>query len=427
VKSFRRAYGLVVLPVLLAAVIAGCGSSSSSSSSSASASGSGGQSSSQSSLPGSLQSNGEVSLPKVDINSSTTQAAVAKLIPSQLQQYYRSTGLLAPLTKASFASFTPAKPPWKFCYSETFLENTWRQTALQVAKAQVAVLQKEGIAKGPLVVLNANNNVSTQASQINQLVNEGCNIIWSLPAGPTGICPAVANARSQNVLFLTIVDPVVCPGAVNVDWSEANAAATQATYIAHALHGKGNVLMLTGLPGLALTTTRDNVAKQIFKQAGINVVGQVEGDFTASVAKAATLKWLTTHPGTTVDAIWDGGAMATAGAQAFDQAGRPRPKIVTSMSTDCSFLGYWKQNLKQAIAAPQSPYAAINAAWDVTDRIMHGGKPTVNLIMFPTPQIATGTLSQWYKPSMTVTSTCFPKEDSSQALPASYFNSFFKG
>ncbi|MBS1881742.1 MAG: substrate-binding domain-containing protein [Actinobacteria bacterium] len=426
---------LVVSAAALALAIAACGSSGGSGSSgSASTTGSSESattktaSSSNGAVVGEVAANGEVTPPPLSGKApAEASKALEELIPASARSVYDHYWTFSTLLPDAYTNWTPPKAPYKMCMAETYLGNTWRQGLLTKMKEAVAKMEKEGIASGPLVVTNANGNINLHQAQINQLVDGGCNVIWSFPAGPTGICKAVANARQHNVLFLTIQSPVECPDAMNVAFSEpVSGGATTATALANLMGGKGKVLLLTGIPGYTANKVRLEGAEQIFGETEVEIAGEAQGEWTASTAKSAVLQFLATHP-EEINGVWDSGAMATAAAQAFEQSGRPMPKII-NFSGDCSWLGYWKEHELESFSISQGPGVAGQEAIEITDRMLKGEEPKANLLLYPLPQITQSEFqSKWWKPGMTAESTCFAEPPGDRAVPPSYFDPFFKG
>ncbi len=406
----RHKLAAVVCCAVCAIAIAACGSSSGSGSSSSSSS------TSASQTP--AGPTGDVSAPAGD-------AAMLSVVPSQLKASYEGVSTFAKVGPNPYASWTPPKPPWKMCLAETYLKNTFRQEMLAQQKANDAAWESQGLAKGGLTVLNANGDPNLYISQIDQLVSSGCNVIFSLPAGPTGYCKAVDNARAHGVLFYVVNDSTDCTSAVGSGENQYTVLRDSAKWLAQNMGGKGKVLLLQGIPGSQVNTARMNVANAVFKTyPGIQVAGTVEGDWTATVAKTAVLKWLATHPGK-VDAVFDSGAMATAAAQAFQQTGRPAPKQ-NNFAGDCSWLAYWKQHNLTSHSYAEGPRSAVNMAWAMAQRMLRGEKPKINYFFFPLAPIDNANLDQWVKPGTTVDSTCFAEPASGMPVDASFFDPAFK-
>jgi hypothetical protein len=48
-------------------------------------------------------------------------------------------------------------------------------------------------------------------------------------------------------------------------------------------------------------------------------------------------------------------------------------------------------------------------------------------MFYPVPKITKSNFNKWYKPSMTVQSSCIPRSPGGRAVPDRYFDAFFRG
>ncbi len=290
----------------------------------------------------------------------------------------------------------------------------------------MAQYAKAGLAKSNLIVTNSNNNIDVQLSQLNNLVRQGCNVVLSIPSSPTGLCSGVHDAHEKGVLFISVESPVSCKEAINVDFNEYYGGLQTARWLAQAIGGKGNVVLLDGVPGLAPTVARHEAAMSVLKEhPDIKVIGTVVGMWTPSVAKSAMLQFLATHP-QKIDGVWNGALMGVAAGQALAQSGRPPAKI-NGFAGSCSFLAYWKQNNLHGFSLSQGGAPALYEAFLVAARMLAGQKPVVNTILYPLPEITDANFDQWYKPDMTVQSNCFADPPDGRAVPDSFFDALFQG
>jgi len=348
-------------------------------------------------------------------------------LPASVRQYYQGYQYFTKLLPDAYSSWKPPATPSKFCYNESYLGNTWRQGSLAEYQRLVHQYQKAGLAKGGLTVTNSNGNVDLQLSQLNTLVSEGCNVIISIPGSPTALCSGISNAFAHHVLFISDESPVYCPDAINVTFNDYWDANIGAKAVLKSIGYKGNVVIELGIAGLSDTVAEtQGIMNAIHGHPGIHVLGQVNGEWTPSVAKTATLEFLTTHP-QPVNAIIDEGQEDVTPEQALLQSGRPLAKE-NSFSGECSFMAFWKQHPSVAsVAVNQGGAPALYETFEVAVRMLAGQKPLVNTLMYPVPEITSANFAQWYKPSMTLQSTCYPNPPSGRAVADSYFNPLFRG
>ncbi|MGA2792850.1 MAG: substrate-binding domain-containing protein [Roseiarcus sp.] len=366
-----------------------------------------------------------VSLEGVKLATPTAEQKEAlNLLPEALRPYYAGYWLLAKIAPNPYAGWTPPKGPWKFCYNDSYQGNSWRQAALDKYKALVDDYKKQGFASGDLVVTNSNNDINVQLSQLNNLVREGCNVILSIPSSPTGLCAGIKDAHDKGVLVVTVESPVACPEAINVGFNEYFVAAKTAKWVADSTGHKGNVFLVNGIPGLAPTLARHQAALDVLGNfPDIKVIGEVEGQWTPSVAKTNTLKFLATHP-QQIDGVVDSGLAAVSVWQAFEQSGRPLPKI-NGFVGECSYLAYVKEKGIPVYSTSQGGGAAIWTGFDVATRMLNGQKPVVSTLLMPLPEITPANFDQWYKPDMTVQSTCFADPPDGRRVSPEFLDQYF--
>jgi len=356
---------------------------------------------------------------------SAEQKAALDLLPESLRPYYTGYWMLANLDPNPYANWTAPKAPWKFCYNDSYQGNSWRQNALDKYKALVDEYKKKGLATGDLVVTNSNNDINVQLSQLDNLVREGCNVILSIPSSPTGLCTGVKNAHDKGVLVVTVESPITCREAINVGFNEYYVAAKTAKWVADELKGKGNVFLINGIPGLAPTAARHQAALDVLSNfPNIKMIGEVEGQWTPSIAKTNTLKFLATHP-QEIDGVVDSGLAAVSAWQAFEQSGRPLP-IINGFVGECSYLAYVKEKHLPVYSASQSGSAAIWTGFEVATRMLNGEKPVASTLLMPLPEITPANFDKWYRPDMTVQSTCFADAPDGRRVSPEFLDQYFK-
>ena len=357
------------------------------------------------------------------------------LVPPSARQYYYAWQGFAKLLPDPYANWKAPKAPWKVCYNESYLGNAWRQESLTEFQKLVGQLQAAGLAqKGKLNVTNSDNNVPLELSQLNTQVNQGCQVLVIDAGSPTGLCSGLKNAFSKGVLSIIEDSTVYCPYAVNVTINTSYLSEVEAQVLAKAMGGKGNVVLLGGLPGISLTSAENAAAKSVFaKYPGMHVIGEITGKWTPSVAKSAMLQFIATHP-QAINGVWQSGQMSVAAAQALQQSGRPLAKVGGFGGT-CSWFAYWKQHNLQGSAYSFTGGAkpAMYESLYVALRMLNGAKPVVSTLIYPEPQITPKTFDSYYNSlvkeykSVTLQSSCFANPAGGRAAPDSFFNVYLKG
>ena len=354
-------------------------------------------------------------------------SGVPSWIPSEVAQYYVGSEYFSKLQRDPYAAYQPPAAPWTFCYNTAYLGNAFQQGVVDEIKALAKQYSDAGLASETVDVTNSNFDPALQLSQLNSLVEKGCNVIFGLPASPTALCSGIANANSQGALYISIDSPVYCDDAINVTWNGYWAEKIGAEAVFDALNGQGKVVQTTGIAGNASAVAEIHAVEDaLVDYPGITILGQVNGQWTPSVAHSEMAKFLATHP-QQVDGIIDAGAEGVDANLALLEAGRPAAKM-NSITTECSALAFWNEHPETlTLGTSQDPKAATYEAFLVAAKMLAGQKPMVNTIFYPVPTVTSDNFSDWYDPSMTLQSSCIPSAPGVRAVPDSYFDVFFTG
>jgi ribose transport system substrate-binding protein len=348
-------------------------------------------------------------------------------VPSGAKDAYTNYQLYSKLYPNAYANFKPPAGKVQYCESTFYLGNTYQQGEVTAFKQMIAPLASAGKAESNFIVQNSNNSVATQVSQLQSEIQSGCDVIFLNNNSTTAFCDQYTNAIEKNVLVISL-DPSYCNNAVTVSFDVYENSYQLAANLYKGMNYQGNLLLVTGIPGVADAATATDAAMAAMKgHPGLKVVGQYTGQWTASVAQTATAQWLSSHPSTKVDGIVDEGAMGVAAETALQQAGKPLAKV-SLQEGDCQELAFQKEHPDLVTyMTDQAPAPGAYASMNVALRMMAGQQPALDTILYPIPGPTKDTFSQWYTSDMTVSSACFasPKP----ALPAlkTYLDQFFAG
>jgi ribose transport system substrate-binding protein len=416
-RPWSRRAAIAVL-ALTVPVLSACGSSAVTSA--------GGGSSSSAAAPAASSAAAPATSSAAAGASSTAEAGISA-VPAGAQPNYANYQLYAKLYPNAYQNFTPPTGQVKYCESTFYLGNTYQQGLAAAFKQMVNAEAAAGRAQGNFIVENSNNSTATQVSQFQSEIQSGCNVIFIAAGSTTAFCSLFQTAIQKNVVVVSM-DPVYCNNAITVSFDVYENSYQLAANLYKGMNYQGNLLEITGVPGVADAATATAAAAAARQgHPGLKVVGNYTGQWTASVAQTATAQWLASHPGVKVDGIIDEGAMGVAAETALQQAGRPLAKV-SLQEGDCQELAFAKQNPSLVtFMTDQAPAPGAYAAMNVALRILAGQQPALDTILYPIPGPTPATFGQWYKPGMTTSSACFasPKP----ALPAltSYLGQFFTG
>lgn len=246
-------------------------------------------------------------------------------------------------------------------------------------------------------------DIPGQIQQYQSLVAQQPDLmIANVRAGEAFVAPVTA-AASKGIPTISVMTVIPTADAVTIVPNTHLAGAETLAAVMKDVGGKGNVLLVHGIPGLSIDRAAfDAFAAVLARCPEAKVAGEVTGGFSPAQAKTAVLKFLGTHP-QKVDAVASVGAMAAGIISAFQQAGRPVPPLAEGAALK-GFLAYWAENQatyrSSATGAGGIETGHLFAA--VARRMLAGAGPKVSAIALRQPLITTGNLKQWVEPGWTL-------------------------
>lgn len=246
-------------------------------------------------------------------------------------------------------------------------------------------------------------DIPGQIQQYQSLVAQQPDLmIANVRAGEAFVGPVEAAAK-KGIPTIAVMTVIPTAYAVTIVPNTYLAGAETLGAVMKGLGGKGNVLLVHGIPGLSIDRAAFDAFNAVLARCPeAKAVGEVTGGFSPAQAKAAVLKFLGTHP-QKVDAIASVGAMAAGIISAFQQAGRPVPPLAEGAALK-GFLAYWHQNRasyrSSATGAGGIETGHLFAA--VAKRMLAGGGPKLSAIVLRQPLIGMDNLMEWTDPSWTL-------------------------
>ena len=218
-----------------------------------------------------------------------------------------------------------ADKKFKIFLSMSYIGNDWQAEASNMLKAMA--VHSNLADKVDLQVQVAGPNAQKQIQQINSMVQAGAQAIIVYPISPTALNTAVKNACAKNVVVIAYDSIISEPCAYNVHIDQKKWGQASAQWIADKLHGKGNVVMVNGVPGTTVDTLRIEGAKEVFsKYPDIKIAAEVLGMWSQAVARTELSKVLATRSWDQIDALWMQAGCYTANSMQ-SEAGIPDEKL----------------------------------------------------------------------------------------------------
>ena len=177
-----------------------------------------------------------------------------------------------------------AAEKYKIYLSMSYTGNDWQAEAANMIQAMAISPEMKG--KVDLKVQVAGPNAQKQIQQINSMVQAGAKAIIVYPISPTALNEAVKAACAKGVIIVAYDGVIEEPCAYNVHVDQGKWGQVNAEWLVEKLGGKGNIVMITGVPGTSVDTMRNKSAREVFaKHPGIKIVAEANGMWSQAVAR----------------------------------------------------------------------------------------------------------------------------------------------
>ena len=223
-----------------------------------------------------------------------------------------------PVDTSAFAN----EAPWKLCVSAGYLFNSWVSFALQHIRYQASL---EPRYEPDIVVTDAGFDANKQISDIQDLVNQGCEAIIYWPVDDQAVQPGLEQAVEAGIPTVNVgggyADLPGITSNAHIDQYELGVAT--AIGLGEALGGSGRILSMMPIAGTTAAVTQDKALRDVIaaRYPDIEILDVQNGDWNRAQAKSITENWLLQFP--EVDGIYSpAGQMSVGMAEAFDEAGR---------------------------------------------------------------------------------------------------------
>ncbi|HLI90718.1 MAG TPA: sugar ABC transporter substrate-binding protein [Ktedonobacteraceae bacterium] len=280
--------------------------------------------------------------------------------------------------------------PYTIALSNSFIGNTWRVEMENEFKGACQMPPYNTLIK--CLVYNSGNDVSKQTQQMDNLISSHVDAIVINAASPTGLNGVIQQACNAGILVVSYDNVVTAPCALKVNTDQFKFGQQLAQFLVDSLNGKGNVIMVTGVPGTEVDQQRNAGADAVFKaNPGIKVIARYTGMWASDVAERNTAAQLPSLG--TIDGVWCQGG--TDGViRAILAAHRPLPKAIAGEAENGFrqyMLQYKDQGLK-AMSIGQPPFLVL-AATELALEVLQGKHARTN-VNLPFPYVTQDTVKE---------------------------------
>ncbi len=261
----------------------------------------------------------------------------------------------------------------RIALSNNYAGNSWRQAMLRSWEKVTGQAVEDGVVAAADAFTTAENQVTEQAAQIQNLILQGYDAIVLNAASPEGLNGAVKEACDAGIVVVSF-DGIVtepCAWRIAVDFKQMGK--DEVLYLAEKLPEGGNLLEIRGLAGVFVDDEISaGIHEGVAETGKFEIVGSVHGNWAQDVSQKAVAGILPSLPDDIVGVVTQGGDGYGA-AQAFKAANRDMPVIVMGNRHD--ELTWWKEqkdaNGYETMSVSIAPGVSTLAFW-VAQQILDG-------------------------------------------------------
>ncbi len=287
-----------------------------------------------------------------------------------------------PVGSSAYRDFVAKNPPpWKIGYASSYAGNTWRAGVMDELQNKIIPEWKALGLLDEVVITQSNLNDSTQIQQMRQLVDQGVDAIIVCCSNPTALNQTVQYAHDKGVPVFSLTGYLTSPYSINSSVNYQVAGFEIGKWMAEEIGGKGNVLVVEGIPGTSGSDSQDRGVKAGLATApDVKIVGSIAGMWTDQVAQGEVQKWLATHPGK-LDGIVVQSAAEMGVLRAIQQSGRA--DVPVAIGGELGALCQWRKNPDYISASYQvwPPADEIQLIWNVMMRTLQGQGPKIQSVL----------------------------------------------
>jgi ribose transport system substrate-binding protein len=176
---------------------------------------------------------------------------------------------------------------------------------------------------------SANNDVSTQANQVDQLINAGVDAIIVVPVQADSLTPQVAAAKEKKIPLLAVNAELKSNDlAASVQPDDVAAGAQEMEMMAKKLNGKGNIVILQGPLGGSGEINRGKGIEQVLaKYPDIKVLAKDTANWKRDEAVNKTKNWLSAFGNNINGVVSQNDDMGLGALQALKETGKSVPVV----------------------------------------------------------------------------------------------------
>jgi ribose transport system substrate-binding protein len=177
---------------------------------------------------------------------------------------------------------------------------------------------------------SANGDVATQASQVDQLINQQVDAIIIVPVQADSLAPQMASAKAANIPVIAVNTALSDSGALasSVLPDDVAAGAQEMQMMADKLGGKGNIVVLQGPLGSSPELDRTKgINDTLAKYPDIKILAMDTANWKRDEAVNKVKNWLSSFGDQINGIVSENDDMGLGAVQALSEAGKSIPVV----------------------------------------------------------------------------------------------------
>lgn len=252
------------------------------------------------------------------------------------------------------------------------------------------------------IFVNGENDINKQDAAIDNFITQKCDVVIINAVNPPAQLKSLDKLTSAGIKVVALDRAFDTDKVHHVLGDDEQEGRNAADTIAKALHNKGNVVEITGQPGVS--HANDNArgfADELKKYPDIHLVAQQSGNYQRDKSFSVMQDILNSHPTGTIQAVFCHNDNSALGAlAAIEAAGRAKEMIVIGGDADQDALKAIRDGRMYG-TDDRSPSIMGATAYEVAATILNGdGGKLPYAVLIPPVMITKATMSRANDPSM---------------------------
>lgn len=282
--------------------------------------------------------------------------------------------------------------PYTIAFASQGPTNSWALSYDETLKRAAKTTYGDEIEE--ILYADANGDADKQVSDIEDLVAQQPDALIVTPLGAAVKAP-IERAAAQSIPVILCTGKVDTESYVTrVDRDNILNGTLMAEWVAEQINGRGDIIMLSGIPGVPTAVDRLTAARKVFKKyPDINILNHEYTNWSPTESKTVMETLLVKHPN--LDAIWSDSGINDIGViQAYREAGKEIPPMSSEPLN--GFLRLAQEENVPFAAIGYPPYHSERCLQAAIDTL--SGEPQPRFINVDTAVFTNDEIDQYYQP-----------------------------